>query len=237
MPLSPQIPLELDPVRPDRIEDFVAGANGPAVAALLEVLDKPGSSVYLSGPDQSGKSHLLNAVCHRARERGLAAFYIGLKRLPEDAAAGLEGLQGLDLVCVDDIEAVAGNAVWEQALFHCFNQVRSMQGRLVISSNLALTALPLELPDLSSRLGWGVHLQLRLLDDEGKLRVLQHRAAALGLELPSEVLNYLISRGRRDIGFLLEVLDRLKLAAFAAKRRITVPLVREVLASARENGP
>jgi DnaA family protein len=153
-----------------------------------------------------------------------------LSRLPEEAAAGLEGLQGLDLVCVDDIDSVAGIANWEQALFRCFNEVRSANGRLAVSSRLPLSSLQFDLPDLESRLAWGLRLKLQSADDDGKLQVLRQRAAVLGIELPQDVMDYLIKHGKRDMGSLLSTLERLKDAAFADKRRITVPLAREILA-------
>ena len=198
---------------------------------MQAILDEPGSSLFLSGPAGSGKSHLLNALCNAARENGLNAFYIALKRLPEKAAAGLEGLQRLDLVCVDDIDRIVANPVWETALFNCFNQVRAGNGRLVVSSRLAHSSLRFGLPDLASRLAWGVRQQLRALEDEDRLRVLQQRAGRAGVELPDEVQRYLISRSQRDMASLLAALERLKEAALAAKRRITIPLVREVLAA------
>ena len=126
MLFSPQIPLQLEPRRPDRFEDFVAGPNKSVFLAVRQLLDEQGASLFLSGPLGSGKSHLLNALCHAAREKGLGAFYIALKQLPEEAAAGLEGLQGLDLVCVDDLDSVTGNATWENALFRCFNEAKSL---------------------------------------------------------------------------------------------------------------
>jgi len=156
MLFSPQIPLQLEPRRPDRFDDFIAGPNVSALAAVRQLLNEPGGSLFLSGPDGSGKSHLLNALCHEARENGLAAFYIAPKRLPEEAAASLEGLQVLDLVCVDDLDCVAGNPVWESALFGCFNEVRAARGRLLVSSNRPLASLEFCLPDLASRLAWGV---------------------------------------------------------------------------------
>jgi len=226
---SPQIPLQLEPPRQDRFEDFVVGPNATAVAAVRHLLDEPGGIVFLSGPSGSGKSHLLNALCHAARSAGLAAFYVALKRLPEEAAAGLEGLQVLDLVCVDDFDRVAGNAVWEQALFRCFNDVRDAGGRLLVSSTQPLSALPIRLPDLASRLAWGVRQNLQAPDDEGKLEVLRQRARALRIEVPLDVRNYLLRYGRRDMASLLTALERLKDAAFADKRKITVPLAREVL--------
>lgn len=230
MLFSPQIPLQLEPPRPDRFEDFHIGPNGAAFNAVSELLDEPGGFIFLSGPEGSGKSHLLNALCHQARERDMAAFYIALKRLSESAAAGLEGLQVLDLVCVDDLERVAGNPVWERALFNCFNEVRSAGGCLLVSSRLPLNSLEFGLPDLASRLAWGVRLNLQSPDDEGKLAVLQQRAHSLHIELPEDVQRYLIKHSSRDMASLLKTVELLKDAAFAGKRKITVPLAREVMA-------
>ena len=233
MLFSPQIPLQLEPRRPDRFEDFVAGPNKSVFLAVRQLLDEQGASLFLSGPLGSGKSHLLNALCHAAREKGLGAFYIALKQLPEEAAAGLEGLQGLDLVCVDDLDSVTGNATWENALFRCFNEVRAANGRLAVSSRQPLSSLQFDLPDLESRLAWGLRLKLQSPDDAGKLQVLQQRARVLGIELPQDVMHYLIKHSKRDMGSLLSALERLKDAAFVAKRRITVPLAREILVSDR----
>jgi len=229
MLFSPQIPLQLEPRRPDRFDEFVAGPNENALAAVRQLLDEAGGSLFLSGPEGSGKSHLLNALCHAARENGLAAFYIALKRLPEEAAASLEGLQVLDLVCVDDLDAVAGNPVWENALFACFNQVRAAHGRLLVSSSQPLASLELCLPDLASRLAWGVRQNLRLPNDDQKLQILQQRARALRIDLPEDVQNYLLKHSKRDMSSLLLALEQLKDAAFVSKRKITVPLAREIL--------
>lgn len=229
MLFSPQIPLQLEPPRPDRFEDFHIGPNGAAFNAVRELLDEPGGFIFLSGPEGSGKSHLLNALCHRARERDMAAFYIALKRLPESAAAGLDGLQVLDLVCVDDLDRVAGNPAWERALFNCFNEVRSAGGRLLVSSRQPLRSLNIVLPDLASRLAWGLRLSLQAPGDEGKLQVLQQRARSLHIELPEDVQRYLIKHSTRELAALLRTVELLKDAAFAGKRKITIPLAREVM--------
>ena len=231
MLFSPQIPLQLEPPRPDRFDAFVPGPNMAVLQAVQNLLDEPGAVLFLSGPEGTGKSHLLNALCHSARERDMGAFYIALKRLPEAAAAGLEGLQMLDVVCVDDIDRVAGNAAWERALFNCFNEVRSSGGRLLVASQKPLSALQFNLKDLASRLAWGVRLGLQAPGDEDKQEVLQQRALSLHIELPDEVCSYLLKHGRRDMASMLETVEKMKDAAFAAKRKITVPLAREVLKS------
>ena len=155
---SAQILLDLDPRRPDRFEDFVTGPNSAAVGAVKRLLDEPGQCLFLHGPTGSGKSHLLNALCHQARQAGLAAYSLALKHVPAGAAEGLAGLDGFDLVCIDDIDRVAGQSDWELALFHCFNAIRRANGRLAVSSAQPLNRLAFGLPDLASRLAWGVRL-------------------------------------------------------------------------------
>ena len=236
MLFSPQIPLQLEPPRPDRLEDFIPGPNANVLQAVRHLLDEPGSFLFLSGPQGSGKSHLLNGLCHAAREQGMGAFYIALKRLPEEAAAGLEGMQMLDLVCVDDLDSVAGNGNWEKALFRCFNEVREAQGRLLVASSRPLKSLPLGLPDQASRLAWGVRLNLQPPDDAGKTEILRQSARSLHISLPDDVQSYLLKHGKRDMASLLTAVEKLKDAAFAEKRKITIPLAREVLGARSKPG-
>jgi len=109
MLFSPQIPLQLMPRRDSRLEDFVTGPNKAVVEALKHMPDEPGSHIFLFGDKGSGKTHLLNALCHETRERQGRAFYLALKRLPHDAIESLQGLENLDLVCVDDLHIIAGD--------------------------------------------------------------------------------------------------------------------------------
>jgi len=234
VPFSPQIPLQLEPPRPDRFEDFVEGPNAAVAQAVRHLLDEEAACLYLSGPESSGKSHLLNALCHDARERGMAAFYIAVKHLPEEAAAGLEGLQVLDLVCVDDIEHIAGNATWERALFRCFNEVRAAGGRLLVASRQPLASIGFDLPDLASRLSWGVRQKLRAPGEDDKREIMSGRARKLHIQLPEDVREYVLKHGRRDVASLLKIVEGLKDAAFIEKRRITVPLARELM---KDRGP
>jgi len=236
MLFSPQMPLQLEPTREQSFENFVPGPNEPAVASLQAALAEPGSQVYLTGPPGSGKSHLLNALCLAARRQGLTAFYAGLATLPGDAHGLLDGLEELDLLCVDDMQLVAGDPAWETALFHCINRLRERQGRWVVASQVRLRALPVALPDLASRLQWGLRLAMQPLADEDKLRVLEQHAMALGIDLPDEVCRYLIRRSSRHMLELTRLLERLQHAAFVSKRRITVPMAREIIADHEEEG-
>jgi DnaA family protein len=229
MLFSPQIPLKLEPTRESRFEDFVAGPNAPVLESLKGILQEPDKLLFISGPKGTGKTHLLNAACLAAREQGMTAFYAGLRSMPKGSHQLLEGLESVDLVCIDDVHHIVGNASWEESLFHCLNRIRSKQGRIVLTSRERLSTLSFLLPDLMSRLQWGLRMQLDSLEEPDKVRVLDSYALSLGIELPGEVADYLIRHSSRNLGSLLLKVERLQLAAFTSKRRITVPLAREVL--------
>ena len=234
MLFSPQIPLQLMPLRDNRFENFVNGPNHAVVKALRNLPDEPGSHIFLYGGEGSGKTHLLNASCVETRERKGRAFYLALKRLPKDAIASLQGLESLDLVCVDDLHVIAGDSAWEEALFHFFNRIREANGRLLVSSRERLSALELGLPDLASRLAWGLRLQLLPLEDENKLAVIKLHSEALGLTMPDDVQQYLLKHHDRSMTALIRTVEKLQQVAITLKRRITVPLAREVLKTNKE---
>jgi ATPase involved in DNA replication initiation len=93
--------------------------------------------------------------------------------------------------------------------------------------------LGLQLPDLRSRLGACTQFSLKPLDDDERRAVLKAQAIARGIELDDSVLDWLFARYARDLGALLDLLDRVDVASLAAQRRITIPFLRGFL---REGG-
>ena len=89
--------------------------------------------------------------------------------------------------------------------------------------------LDIVMPDLATRLGWGLALRLEVLTDEEKSAALQQRGAQRGLELGPQVADYLLRHCSRDMTDLFQLLDDLDRASLAAQRRLTIPFVREHL--------
>lgn len=218
-------------LRLDQGISFDSYLPGEVNAVALEVLRNARESVlYLCGVEAVGKSHLLQAAVHDALQRGESACYLPLRELlAYEAEEVLAGLESQDVLAVDDIDAIAGNAEWEHQLFHLFNALRDAGGRWIASGRVPVAELPLALADLRSRLGWGPSLQLRMLSDDEKLASMQQRARQSGLELPEDVGLYLINRCGRDLPTLLQTLDRLDHASLVAQRRLTIPFVRDAL--------
>lgn len=206
-------------------DNFRAGPN-PAAVALLRDGREP--YVFVWGEAATGKSHLLQAACHAAAEAGECAAYLPLAE-PGLCAELLDGLEQCALVACDDLHAIAGDPVWEEALFHLYNRIRGAGGRLLCAARGAPGAIGLRLPDLVSRLGSGPVFRLEPLDDAEKARALQLRARGRGFELGDEVVGYLLRRSARDLHALFALLDRLDEASLTEQRRITVPFVRTLL--------
>lgn len=211
----------------------VAGSNNQQVlTALWHLARGEGDEafIYIWGAGGVGLTHLLQAACHEAAGRGLAVQYLPLRDLlgfaPEPL---LEGFETLDLICIDDLDLVAGSREWELALFCLFNSVRDNGGRLLTAALCSPHHLPVQLPDLRSRLAWGVVYQVDSMTDADKQKALQSRARARGLELSAEVAQYILHRAPRDMNELFFCLNRLDDASLAEQRRLTIPFVKRVL--------
>jgi len=224
--LRQQLPLRIGLRDSATFANFLPAANAQALHALQQQGEP---FIYLWGAGGCGKSHLLQAACHAVTEAGGSAVYLPLGELSQMSAELLEGMERMQLVCIDEVDSIAGNTRWEQALFHLYNRLRDSGNRLVVAGQAAPPALGLSLPDLVSRLGWGPVYQLQLLSDEEKAKALRLRAAQRGMEMPPEVANYLLNRAPRDMQALFALLDELDEVSLAAQRRLTIPFVREVI--------
>ncbi|MCF6218412.1 MAG: DnaA regulatory inactivator Hda [Gammaproteobacteria bacterium] len=215
--------------------NFYPGDNQEALQALMLLARQaePGF-VFLWGGVGSGKSHLLQALCHEAGSAGGATVYLPLRDAPGLSCDILSGLESISLVCLDDVESIVGSAEWEEAIFHLYNRIQMQGGRLVITASGTPSSLNFHLPDLVSRLTHGLIYRLQCLDDEQKGYALQQRATFRGFALPEEVLNYLLKRAPRSVDMLFELFDRLDQASLAAKRKLTIPFVRSFLEKERK---
>jgi len=224
-----QLTLEVQLRDDATLDNFLPLADDSVVIEALrqQILASGEPVIFLYGPKGSGKSHLLQASCHLA---GAGALYLPLAELahysPDEV---LQGVEAMDLVCLDDIEAVLGNPDWEAALFNFYNRAQQANCALQLAADAAPRSLSVELPDLRSRLSWGVVFQLGQGGDEEKAEILAFRARRRGLTLPADVATYIVNRSPRDMEALLAVLDTLDEVSLAEQRPLSIPFVKATL--------
>ncbi len=213
-------------------DNFIEDSSRAAVDAVREAA-RARQFIYLWSEAAAGRTHLLHAACREAANHGRRTGLLPLAEAAQWEPRVLEGWETLDVVALDDIQSIAGNADWERAIFHLYNELHDAEASLLVTSHRPPAALDLVLPDLGSRFGAMLVYQLHPLDDEQRLAALTRKARARGLDLPAETARYLLTRVSRDMRDLAALIARLDSASLAHQRRLTIPFVREQIESAR----
>lgn len=218
-----QIPLALGIRERPGFDLFVTGENHEAVKGIQNIAK---GTMYVWSQPGNGISHLLLAACTQANEQGKQVAYIPLAEHSKLNPQVLENLDTMDMVCIDDIDAVAGLPEWEQPLLHLYNRLRDNGCIMLIGAHASPQSINFQLQDLKSRMNWDLGYQIKPINDQDKIEVLQRRAKARAFDLPAEVAEYLVNRVRRDLPNLITLLDELEKATLAEQRKLTIPFVK-----------
>jgi DnaA-homolog protein len=212
------------------LKDFNWVNNQELQQQLTRILDTQEERLlYIWGSKGCGKSYVLQACC-QAIAIHQSAMYLPLNLLSEWGPEALEGLEDQNLICIDDIDTIAKDTSWEQALFHLYNRIyENKHTRLIITGHMPPSQLPLNLEDLRSRLGFCLVYQLNELSDEDKIRTLSLHALKRGFDLSEPVCQFLLNRCSRNMHDLLQLLNCLDDASLVAQRKITIPFVKDTL--------
>lgn len=218
--------LTLD-VRPDwtpTLAEFVPGGNADLLQAIaLHLEARNGTLLYLWGEMGSGRSHLLRAAVLECTARGRPARYLAAA---EVAHASLrEG----ECLAIDDVEAL--DAAAQAQLFRLLIGAAEAHVALLFAGGHAPQHLALR-EDVRTRIGQGLAFEIKPLSDADKERLLLQHASRRGMLVEADLVRYLLRHGRRDIGWLMSVLDALDEASLAHARRVTLPLLRDILREA-----
>ena len=228
--MAVQLPLEFE-FKPDHnFASFYPGCNQEIVDHLKDGCSSlTEQQIFIWGSKGLGKSHLLQACCLQAHQEQKRSFYYPLNAADLPDIAILEGLEEFDLVCFDDIEQLAGNGEWERAFFYFYNRQRDRGHRLILSASMPPNEIPLQLPDLITRLGWGLTFKLKMPSEEDRIEVLSSKANALGFDITPPVGRFLLAHYSRDVPSLWALLEKIDHATLAAKRKLTIPFLKQIL--------
>ncbi|HSN17591.1 MAG TPA: DnaA regulatory inactivator Hda [Gammaproteobacteria bacterium] len=225
--LEGQLPLPMFLDQGATFEGIFTGPNSLVVQALHEaaLTSKP-QVLFIHGAGGTGKSHLLQAAFRAATAEKRRAVYLPMDQAVLLDPSAIEDFDRYQLLCMDDVQRVAGAEPWQRALLTLIDAVRQKGGSFVASARSAPSGIKRLLPDLVSRLSWGPVYQLQPLSDADKIAALQRRAERRGFELPEETARVLLTRLQRDMSTLCATLDALDTASLVAQRKVTVPFVK-----------
>ena len=221
-----QIPLNFNTVRKTSLEEFVAGDNSEAIFHLCNDKNK---IILLWGPSGAGKTHLLMGLVESYFENHQSAIYLPLEQKEVLFPQMLEGLESNHLICIDDIDLVAGDKEWEKALFILFNAMRERKHKLVVSAFSSSEHINFSLPDLASRFQWGLTYQIFPLSEQDCVQVMKSYAKEYQLELSEDLINYLFSHYSRNLSKLIQLIEKLEKLSLSRQRKLTIPFVKSCL--------
>ena len=215
--------------------NFWPGSNSELVATIQARVELKQAATenkprvtYFYGPSSAGKSHLLFAAIRHAQDMDIVNSYLSLSD-PYVSPDMLAVIDVANLVCIDDVDAWAGDKDKERALFTLFEQIKHASGQLLLSAKQPPELSEFVIPDLVSRLSSGLIYPLHELDDEQRFDALKMRAKARGLSISDDAVRYLLSRSSRDTGALFDVLDQIDHASLVEQRRVTIPFLQSLL--------
>jgi chromosomal replication initiator protein len=225
-------------------DSFVVGTSNQfahaACMAVGEQLAKTYNPLFIYGGVGLGKTHLLHAIGHHARQRDprIRVSYVSSEKFTNDLINSIRfdatvefrnRYRSLDLLLIDDIQFIAGKERTQEEFFHTFNDLYDASKQIVISSDRVPREIPTLEERLRSRFEWGLIADIQAPDLETKAAILRKKAQAQGVRLPDEVSLFIAKHVKSSIRELEGSLVRLAAQASFAHQEITLELAQEVL--------
>ena len=203
----------------------------PKNSLLLSIISNKilSDDIYIFGICNSGKTYLLQSLCNFYSKHNKTALFLPIKEVISHGVGILDSIENSDLVCLDGLENIIANKEWETAIFNLINNTHNNQCRLVLSSSLESSNNVFSLPDLDSRIKKLQSYELYPIDDANLIHALKHIANLSSINLGEREAQYLLTYAKRNISDLVSILDALDKLSMEMKRKITIPLIKELL--------
>ena len=209
---------------------FISKNNNKAIQILKNILERSnnGAQIFIDDLGSNGKSYLLQAICNDFSNSNNSTIYIPMQKAINLEPSILEGINELNLICLDDIDLISNQRDWELALFNLINECYEKDCFLLLSGSIDKLEV---IPDLISRIKKMEILRLKAIDDDELLRATQSISKNLNIEISDKNMNYLINNSRRDIKTVFGTLSQLEKESLERKKSIGLNLIKEVIQS------
>jgi DnaA family protein len=223
-----QLTFPWNNVNKSSLEGFFTSRENSHLLSLLKDSDFL-DDLFIYGTKESGKTFLLQAMCNSYSSVSKLSLYIPLKKVMNYGVDIFESLENIDLICIDGIEEVISKIEWEKAIFNLINKALISETRLILTSSKDLKSLNFSLPDLESRIRKIQSYELYPINDKDILDALKYISKLTSINLGDKEARYLVTYSQRNISNLVHILESLDQLSMEMKRKITIPLIKEVI--------
>ena len=201
----------------------------PKNFGLKKNLLEENDDLFLYGIKKSGKSFFLQSVCNFYASKNKSSLYIPTAEVMKYGISFMDSLDNLDVICIDDIDLINSNKEWEIAIFNLINDCLISKCRLIFSSSFNPSSIKFDLKDLISRIKKIDHVELFPVSEDKLNDALIFICNLRSINLGEKEINYLITYSKRNISDLINIINKLDKTSMQLKRKITVPLIKEVI--------
>lgn len=226
-------------------ENFIEGpSNRHALAYSLAVAESPAKAynpLFIYGGVGLGKTHLIQAVCHRIRQKAANSVkicYLSSERFTNElidaiqhrATAGFrQKYRNVDVLVIDDIHFIAGKESTQEEFFHTFNTLYDAHKQIVFSSDRPPKEIANLQERLVSRFGWGLTTDVQPPDMETRVAILKKKIEREPVSVPDEVIFFIAQLIKTNIRELEGAMIRTIANSLMEERPVTLDMAREVL--------
>lgn len=219
-----QIPLDLGHRSASGREDFlVAVSNQDAVSMLDHWPNWSAPVLIISGPPASGKTHIADVWRQKTGAKIIPAELL-LSRSAEDLASTGEHL------LIDGVDPWLGDADADTTLFHLYNMFKEQERSFLMTMRMTPTQVDFSLPDLASRMRAAPLAVIRAPGDDLLSAIMIKLFADRQLKITDDIVQYVMPRIERSFTAIRDIVALADEKALSQKRKVSVPLMREVLA-------
>ena len=221
---------------------FITGEpNRLAYAAALEVAEAPAHSynpLLIYGDTGVGKTHLLHAVGHALKVKGLRIVYVNAEQFTNQFVTALKSnkiedfhhrFRNADALLVDDIQFLSGKTQTQECFFHIFNDLYDSNCQIMLISDLPPRSISSLTKRLRSRLEWGLVADMQPPDIETRLTILDAKAKQLKISFSPEVLQFLATQFQHNVRELEGALNRVGTYAKLSGTELDIHLARQAV--------
>ncbi len=226
-------------------DNFIEGdCNRLARSAGVAVSKKPGGTafnpLFLYGDSGLGKTHLVHAIGNQVLQGApdKTVLYVSCEEFTNQIINAIRNnavqdfvrfYQMVDVLMVDDIQFLANKNKMQEIFFHIFNTLHQSGKQIVLTSDRPPKDLEGIQDRLISRFKWGLSADLQIPEFETRIAIFQTKMSGEGLEIPSNVIEFICYNIKDNIRELEGVLVSLIAQSTLNRRGIDMDLAKSVI--------